>query len=134
VESEVRTPSSNADTHSPSTFSSEGDVFDQRILTTGYGETLLQEFKVMAQNFPYVLAPDLPVSGLRRERPLLLLSVLVASSWRNRPLQVTLERQYLKEIAEHMIIKGEHSMDMLQSLLIHLAWLVGSHPSLGPKT
>lgn len=125
AESYFRATASDAGIHSPATFSSDCDVFDLGILTEGYAETLLDEFKVMAQHFPYVLVPDLPsISHFRRERPLLLLSVLATSSWRNRPLQVALERHYLKDLAQRMIMKGQQSLDMLQSLLVQLAWFV----------
>ena len=118
------TPSMQAENHSHSKISNEGDVFDQGILSEMHAQALLKEFKFMARNFPYVLVPDLEISHFRKRRPLLLLAILTTSSWRNRPLQIDLEREYLKELGEQMIIKGEQSLDMLQSLLIHLAWFV----------
>jgi hypothetical protein len=99
-----------------------------------FAETLMKEFEVMAKQFPYVIVPDVSISQLRRQQPLLLLSVLATSAWRNRPLQISLERHYLKDICERMVLKEDYSLDLLQSLLVHLAWFVGPNRSAGHNT
>ncbi|KAI9732746.1 MAG: hypothetical protein M1818_007480 [Claussenomyces sp. TS43310] len=99
------------------------DVFDQGILTQRYAGALLNEFRVMAQHFPYVVLPAVvSVDDMRCEAPMLLLSILATASWRDRMLQAALEQAYLQALAARMVIEGEQSLDMLQSLLVHLAW------------
>jgi hypothetical protein len=100
------------------------DVFDQGIVTAEYAQSLLEEFMVMSRTLRYVLCPEQSISDFRRERPMLLLSIMTTSSWRDRPLQIILEKEYLNSLGVRMVVKGEDSLDMLQSLLVHLAWSV----------
>lgn len=53
---------------------------------------------------------------------MLLLALLAAASYANRPLQQQLEKAYLRVLGLRMVVEGEQSLDMLQSLLVHLAW------------
>jgi hypothetical protein len=77
----------------------------------------------MARHFPYVVIPEsVSASDLAHNNPMLLHAVLVTSSWRDRNLQRTLEEAYTKDLCTKMIIEGEKSLDMLQSLLVYLTW------------
>lgn len=116
-------PSTNLSASSP--LLDNSDVFLKGILTVEHGERLLREFKNMARNFPFiVLTEGSNLSDFRHERPMLLLAILAAASWRDRPLQLTLEHEYLNELSVRMVVKAEQSLDILQGLLVHLAWSV----------
>lgn len=99
------------------------DVIDQGILDLKTAHALLQEFRAMNQNFPYIaIHPNLSTGMLRRDNPMLLLAICAAASWRDRGLQIKLERSYLEELAGRMVVDGEQTLDMLQGLLVHLSW------------
>lgn len=101
------------------------DVIDQGILDLRYALVLLNEFIAMSQNFPYVIIPQsASVHTLRRDSPMLLLAICASAAWRDRELQSTLEKAYLNVLAARMVVDAEQSLDMLQSLLVHLSWYV----------
>ena len=77
------------------------------------------------------LHPHFPILALRQqtsaaalleEAPLLLLSILVVSSSSNERLQSTLNEHFRKTLAQRATVNGETSLDLLQSLLLYLAW------------
>lgn len=99
------------------------DVIDQGILDLKTAHSLLQEFRAMNQNFPYIaIHPNLSTGMLRHDNPMLLLAICTAASWKDRELQTKLERAYLEELASRMVVDGEQTLDMLQGLLVHLSW------------
>lgn len=53
---------------------------------------------------------------------MLLLSILMAASWRDRTLQAKLEREYYTRLGHLMVAEGGQTLELLQSLLIHLGW------------
>jgi hypothetical protein len=99
-----------------------------------YAGVLLNEFKAMSQNFPYlIIPPGTSVNMMRRDSPMLLLAIFACASWRDRELQMILEKMYLRVLAGRMVVEAEQSLDMLQGLLVHLSWLVRSRsPLKGP--
>jgi len=102
-------------------------VIDQGIFDLRYAGVLLNEFRVMSQNFPYVIIPPgTSVNMMRRDSPMLLLAIFACASWRDRELQMILEKMYLRVLAGRMVVEAEQSLDMLQGLLVHLSWLVRS--------
>jgi hypothetical protein len=52
------------------------------------------------------------------------LTVLTAALYDNMPLQRVLEEQVKSAISDRVVFKGEISFDLLQGLLIHIAWCV----------
>lgn len=52
---------------------------------------------------------------------MLLQAMLVVASWQNKPRQIALEKFYVKELGLSFF-NGEHSLDILQGLLVYLAW------------
>jgi hypothetical protein len=113
------------DAFRPTPTSSYEDVIDRGLLTIPQATTLLGIMRTMltASTFPYVIIdPTTTIHDLRRTKPMVLLSIFTAASWRDRDLQTVLEKAYLRELAERMMVRGEQTLDILQSLLIHLAW------------
>lgn len=73
--------------------------------------------------FPFVVIPEeTDVADLRRRSPFLLLCILTASLEHHPELQSTLENLVRKEVAQRMIVDIERNMDLLQGLLVHIAW------------
>lgn len=85
---------------------------------------LIQEFR--ATLMPYcpfvVISPQATAEALRRDKPFLFLTILTAALHDNMPLQRTLEKQVKKAISDCMIFDGPVSFEILQGLLVHLAW------------
>ncbi|CAI7678987.1 unnamed protein product [Penicillium pancosmium] len=102
----------------------EKDVIDRGYLTTETAQTYLIVFQtVMTPHFPFVIIPpDVSVHHLRQDKPFLFLAILAASSYENMPLQRSLGAEVKKAVSARMILNGEVSFDMLQGLLVYLAW------------
>ncbi|KFY08487.1 hypothetical protein V492_06182 [Pseudogymnoascus sp. VKM F-4246] len=99
------------------------DVIDQGILDLKAAHDLLQEFKAIDHNFPYiVIRPGVSTGTLRQDNPMLFLAICTAAAWKDRGLQIKLERAYLERLAGRMVVDGEQNLDMLQGLLVHLSW------------
>lgn len=100
------------------------DVVDRGFLTMETAEMSLNIFRIaMAEYFPFVVIPaQVTAEQLRREKPFLFLAVLASSSHADMRLQRKLGREVKKAVAARMVIKGEQSFDLLQGLLVYLAW------------
>jgi hypothetical protein len=77
----------------------------------------------MALQFPFVvIAPDATSESLRRERPMLWRSIVVAASYHNPRRQIALGWKLMEEFSTRILLKAEKSLDLLQALLVHAAW------------
>lgn len=109
------------------------DVIVRGIIDIRYAGLLLDEFRLMSQNYPYVIiSPGTSLEFMRHHNPMLLLAILVSASWIDRELQATLEHIYLSEIGRKMVLEAEESLDLLQGILIHLSWFVAPSTWPGP--
>jgi hypothetical protein len=59
---------------------------------------------------------------LRREKPFLFLAIITAALYDNMPMQRKLELEVKKAISERMIWGGSISFEVLQGILVHIAW------------
>jgi hypothetical protein len=101
------------------------DVIGKGIISYDKAETLLRSYGTHAPNFPFiVLSPSDSLDSLRREKPFLLLSILTIASTSNLPLQDLLEAELRETLGRKVIFNGEKSLDLMQGLLIYLAWYV----------
>lgn len=100
------------------------DVVDRGYLSVKTAQTYLVVFQtVMTPHFPFVIIPpDASVQHLRQDRPFLFLTILAAASFENMPLQRSLGAEVKKAVSARMILNGEVSFDLLQGLLVFLAW------------
>lgn len=91
-------------------------------------EKLLLEFKTnLAEQFPFVVLPLESMSqSLHQERPLLWKAIMVASSHDNSHCQMTLGANLMEDLIMRLLFKTEKSLDLLQSLLVLIAWYVFS--------
>jgi hypothetical protein len=84
---------------------------------------LLDKYRQMSRYFPFVLIPkSATVSELSQSNPMVLKAIFVTASWENSSLQKALELEYVKTLTKRIYLDGEKSLDLLQSLLIYLAW------------
>lgn len=97
----------------------------ERTAAPGYvnDDEVLEIFtKQMLPLFPFLMIPShVTAEELRREKPFLFLNIsLVAclNSSRQKEVVKTVERY----VADHIVIRGEHSLDLLQGLLVNMVW------------
>ena len=91
---------------------------------------MLNTFREMSDFFPFVVLPEITTQILELQKPMLSLAILMTASGKDRSLQIHLEERYRHELATRTIINAGSSLDILQSILIYLAWSVACS---GPK-
>lgn len=80
-------------------------------------------FRSMTNYFPFVMIPHgANVLSLSRDRPFLCLAALSAATSADKLLQKTLEQSFRISILQKVMLDGERSLDILDGLLIYLAW------------
>lgn len=102
--------------------SNQVDVIQKRIVPIQEAERLVSIFKTDFGSFPFVLIPDLTIESFRRERPALFLSVLTTASQKQLKLQESLEQELREVLSNKIIVEGAKDLDLLQGLLVYLAW------------
>jgi hypothetical protein len=85
-------------------------------------QTLVETYRHMIDFFPFVALPkDRSCQELVQHRPILMFAVFVAASHDSTLLQQTLSREFRKVVMVR-IMNGEKSLDLLQGLLVFIAW------------
>jgi hypothetical protein len=85
-------------------------------------QTLLETYRQMVEFFPFVTVPkDYSCPELVQHRPILMFAVFVAASNDSTLLQRTLSREFRKVVTVK-VMGGEKSLDLLQGLLVFIAW------------
>ena len=93
------------------------------VIDTTCGNALLNEYRLMADWFPFVvISPDIAAQDLAMKKPLLFLAICMTACGKIRLLQSTLEVRYRNELALKAISNAHRSLDCLQSILVYLAW------------
>lgn len=86
-------------------------------------ERYLGVFREMCDYFPYVVIPlGATAYSLLEERPLLLHAILAVSTCSDVHLQKVLERSFKEIMLSRLMLEAEKSIDLLQSILICMAW------------
>ena len=86
-------------------------------------EHLLNEFRSRQSFFPFVVVPpNWNVHSVVVERPFLLLAMLASASSKYPRLQQAIAAVLKDTLADRVVVKGERDLDLLQGLLVHLAW------------
>lgn len=99
--------------------------WDQAELTLSEAENYLTVFRQRSYQFPFVcVAEGVTYTSLRQTQPFLALSILTAMANERPRKQKCLDTIYRKTLTESIIVKSDQSLDILQSLLVYLAWLV----------
>ncbi|KOS18741.1 hypothetical protein ESCO_001247 [Escovopsis weberi] len=85
-------------------------------------EACIDRFRLWLEEFPFMrLDPDVSSEGLRRERPVLWLSVLNLCT-RSLRLQGLLRDRVRNEFSRRILVGCERSLDLIQACIAHLAW------------
>ena len=104
---------------------SSSSVIDE-VFSKGEADRLVDVYRSsLAIQSPFVTVPaGLTAKELYQETPFLFHSILLAASYNNSSRQQLLAYEILKYITEHLILNGERSFDLLQGLLLYIAWYV----------
>lgn len=94
-------------------------------LSTDAADEYLKRFRTMSSYFPFVMIPNhSTVLTMCMERPFVLLAALAVATSSEKKLQKSLGEKF-RICALHVItIENERSIDLLNGLLVYLAWLV----------
>ncbi|KAE9374683.1 hypothetical protein N431DRAFT_543935 [Stipitochalara longipes BDJ] len=104
-------------------FDQFNDVISRGIISTNQAEKSIRYFQSKASQFPFVLVPPkMGLEALRRERPFFLLSILSFAAHHNEKLQLRLELELRESLSKRVIVHCEKSLDLLQGVLVYLAW------------
>ena len=99
------------------------DVVGRGIISLSDAEELVEMYRSESKNYPFITLPlHAHLDTLRSDRPCLFLSVMAMASQRDPALQLLLEQEFRELLSTRAIIEGEKSLDLLQGLLVYLAW------------
>ncbi|KAE8441496.1 hypothetical protein EG329_004884 [Mollisiaceae sp. DMI_Dod_QoI] len=77
----------------------------------------------LTELFPFVVIPQRTTAReLRQQKPFFLDSILLVASKQRVASQREAGDKLLTYLSEHLILRGEKSLDLLQGLLVYLAW------------
>lgn len=86
-------------------------------------DVFLKHFRSMSEWFPFVIVPNTQsASYLSTERPVLLLAIMTVASGESRQLQLALEALLRQEIATRCLVQRKKNLELVQSILVYLAW------------
>lgn len=86
-------------------------------------EHLLDRFRSMATYFPFVQLSNVwNAVSMAENRPFLLLAAVAAAASNHCHLQDALIGLFKESLSQRVIMAGDKDLDLLQGLLVHLAW------------
>lgn len=86
---------------------------------------LLDNFRGMDYYFPFVIIPaSWTPTSMAEDRPFLLLAAVTSAASMYHYLQQALIDELKEVLSRRVVMAGEKDLDLLQGLLVHLAWLV----------
>lgn len=100
------------------------DPFELGLLTPDTGNLLLTRFRIsLTPNFPFVIISEsVEVTDLHREKPIVCLAILFASSHDDGILQARLSRLFEQMLATSLLQGRIATLENLQGLVIYIAW------------
>ncbi|OQV08214.1 Fungal specific transcription factor domain-containing protein [Cladophialophora immunda] len=87
-------------------------------------EMILETFRTQIQPlFPFVvIPPSMSYLVLKQKKPFLVLAILMVGCRHDQARQIALAKGLREIISHNILIKGEQSLDLLQSLLVYVNW------------
>ena len=83
----------------------------------------LLRFRNMSTYFPFVIIPnEATVLSMSHDRPFLCLAALAAAASSEKISQKSLEQSFRVAILQKIMLDGERNLDLLNGLLVYLAW------------
>jgi ethanolamine utilization protein EutP (predicted NTPase) len=73
--------------------------------------------------FPFVwIAPDETPGKLFQERPMLYMAIMVVACQEDIEIQLELAQRWREELGRRLWMHGEKNLQILQGVLVYLAW------------
>jgi hypothetical protein len=86
-------------------------------------EHYVLRFESLQRHFPFVTLPrHWTVQNMSEDHPFLLIGILSAMTVHETHVNPCLHAEFLRVLAEKAILQGEKSLDILQGILVQLAW------------
>ena len=83
--------------------------------------------RLMASAMPFVAIPaGTDAWQLAHEKPFLMQVIATVASFHDLPKQQFMVKDLMRQISEKLILRNEKSLEVLQGILILIAWYVGS--------
>ncbi|PMD47828.1 hypothetical protein L207DRAFT_416925 [Hyaloscypha variabilis F] len=80
----------------------------------------------LARQVPFVYVPaHLDARSLSEQKPFLYQAIIFAASYHDSVHQLALGQEFTKDVTEHLVMRGEKSLDILQGLLVYISWYAG---------
>ncbi|WPG98008.1 Hypothetical protein R9X50_00079200 [Acrodontium crateriforme] len=76
----------------------------------------------MTVHFPFVVIPDGDVATVQQTKPFLLQTAILASMNRDVDGSLRLEESIMRHLSEEVFFNSARSLDLLQGLLVYIAW------------
>ena len=104
--------------------SKDADVIDRGLLSMHVASQIYDRYVAeLVPLFPIVLLPKAAASSVRKEKPTLFLAVIAAAAATfNEDLYLSLNKEILETYADKITIKGQRSIELIQSLLVTVVW------------
>jgi hypothetical protein len=94
-------------------------------ISSSEAEEYLGLFHQQSNRFPFVsVSKDVDFDTLQKTRPFLALGIITAMSRKQPQQQKRLDTIFRKVVSERVIVQPDQSLDIIQGLLIYLAWYV----------
>lgn len=112
------------------TTSERGDTYpydpvEAGIISSESASSLLKTYRSWDVSFPFViLKEDVTVDDLRRQKPFLFLAIMTVTTYATPSRQRALLEKLKSQIAHRVIEKSEKSLEIIQGLLIYVAWYI----------
>ncbi|KAI2615771.1 hypothetical protein GGS26DRAFT_456513 [Hypomontagnella submonticulosa] len=100
------------------------DIIDRGIITMSDAAAFFTRYtEDMAPHLPAVVFPESTTAAeVRKTKPILFLAVMAAASSEVPKLQRQLVREIMQIFAEHIVISGRKSLELVQALLVSVIW------------
>ncbi|KAF5565741.1 cercosporin resistance protein [Fusarium phyllophilum] len=100
------------------------DVVDRGFVSLAEAQSLLDNYRnKAAQHFPFVpIASDTTVASLRSTKPFLFMCIIATMKVDNCSIQHQIGEEIRNQAHQRVLMQSESTLEILQGLLIYLAW------------
>ncbi|KAF5555876.1 cercosporin resistance protein [Fusarium mexicanum] len=100
------------------------DIVDRGFLSLAEAQSLLDNYRSKAvQHFPFVpISSEITVSDLRSAKPFLFMCVMATMKFDNCSIQHQIGEEIRNQAHQRVLMQSESTLEILQGLLIYLAW------------
>ncbi|KAI1655964.1 hypothetical protein F4813DRAFT_365923 [Daldinia decipiens] len=95
-----------------------------RVSVVEADQVLFEYRTTMQPSFPYVNLPPWSAREMLQDRPLLLKAIIYVCRPQPWPVKCEIEKWFREYFALHVVVQEERSLELLQAILIYIAWQV----------